>query len=259
MRRRPVIFALLAVLAFVGAGASQAAVLQEGNLRVKFDADFNPHALPRQHPAPVQIKVSGSIGTTDGSHPPALRWLEVELNRAGKLAAAGLPVCSASRLQSTTTSQALSRCGPALIGHGNFQAVVALEGDVPTGGKILVFNSRLDGKPALLLHFFAAVPARFTLVVPLRIARTSKGEFGTLLRTRIPRLAGGLASITRIELTVGRRYSSRGKRRSYLSAACSAPPGINFVPFNFARIRMRFEAHAKVESILPGFCRVRST
>lgn len=258
MRRRTAIYALLAVLMLVGVTASQAAVLQEGNLRVKFNADFDPHSLPRQHPAPVQIKVSGSIKTTDGSHPPALRWLEVELNRNGHLTAAGLPVCSASRLQSTTTGQALSRCRSALVGHGNFRALVALEGDVPTGGKILVFNSRLDGKPALLLHFFAGVPARFTLVVPLRIAQTNKGEFGTLLRTRIPRLAGGLASITRIDLTVGRRYSFRGKRHTYVSAACSAPPEINFVPFNFARARFRFESHSKIESKLTGFCRVRS-
>ncbi len=257
MRRRPVIYALLAVFAFVGVTASQAAVIQEGTLRVKFDADFDPHSLPRQDPAPVQIKISGSIQTTDGSHPPALRWLEVELNRNGQLTTAGLPVCSAPRLQSTTSSQALARCRPALIGHGNFRAVVALEGDVPTGGKILAFNSRLDGKPALLLHFFAGVPARFTLVVPLRIVHMGKGEFGTLLRTRVPRLAGGLASITQIDLTVGRRYSFRGKRRSYVAAACSAPPGINFVPFNFARARLRFESHAKVESILPGSCRVR--
>src|ERR1700749_1221949 len=222
MRRRLVIAILIALFAFLGVAASQAEVVPNGNTLVKFDADFDPHSLPRQDPAPVQIKISGSIKTTDGSHPPPLRWLEVELNRNGKLTTTGLPICSAPLLQSTTTEQALARCGSAVIGRGNFRAVVALGGDVPTSGKIIAFNSRLTGKPALLLHFFASVPARFTLIVPLKIIRKNKGEFGTLLRTRVPKIAGDLGSITNIDLTVGRRFSFRGKRRSYVSAACRA-------------------------------------
>jgi hypothetical protein len=257
MRFRPLISALLAVLAVGSVTAAQAEKLQSGNVLVKFSADFDPHALPRTRPAPVQIEIQGSIATTDGSHPPALRWLEVELNRNGRLSTEGLPVCSAPLLQSTTSEQALARCRNAVVGRGDFQAVVALGGDVPTSGKIIAFNSRLAGKPALLLHFFAGVPTRFTLVVPLRIVFRSKGEFGTLLRTRVPKLAGGLGSITRISLKIGRRYSSGGKRRSYVSAACRAPEEINIVPFDFARARFRFEAHPEVRSTLTDFCQVR--
>jgi hypothetical protein len=258
MRRRLAISALLATLALFGVAASEAEVVPNGNILVKFDADFDPHSLPRQKPAPVQIKISGSIKTTDGSHPPPLRWLEVELNRNGRLATAGLPVCSAPLLQSTTTEQALDRCRSALVGRGSFQAVVALGGDIPTGGKILAFNSRLSGRPALLLHFFAGVPARFTLIVPLKIIHKGKGDFGTLLRTRVPKLAGDLGSITDIDLTVGRRYSFRGQQRSYVSAACRAPAEFNLVPFSFARARFRFESHRVVRSELTKSCTVRS-
>jgi hypothetical protein len=258
MRSRPLIYALVALLALVAVAASQAEVLQKGNLRVKFNADFDPHTLPRQRSAPVRIEFSGSIETTDGSHPPSLRWLEIELNRNGRLGATGLPLCSARLLQSTTTEQALARCGDAVVGHGNFEAVVALGGDIPTGGRIIAFNSRLDGKSALLLHFFAAVPARFTLVVPLKIARDDEGEFSTLLRTRVPRLAGGLGSITRVDLTIGRRYAFRGKRRSYVSAACSAPAGFNQATFSLARARFRFDSHPDFSSKLLTSCRVRS-
>ena len=259
MRRRFAISALLALFAALGVAASQAEVVPNGNVLVKFDAEFDPHSLPRQKPAPVRIKISGSIKTTDGSHPPPLRWLEVELNRNGKLATAGLPVCSAPLLQSTTTNQARARCGPAVVGRGNFRAVVALGGDVPTSGKIIAFNSRLAGRPALLLHFFAGVPARFTLIVPLKIVRKDKGEFGTLLRTRVPKLAGDLGSITDIDLTVGRRYSFRGQRRSYVSAACHAPAGFTVVPFSFVRARFRFASHRVVRSELAKSCQVRST
>lgn len=258
MRSRLAISALFAIFALLGVTASQAEVVPDGNVLVKFDAEFDPHSLPRQKPAPVRIKISGSIKTTDGSHPPPLRWLEVELNRNGQLSTAGLPVCSAPLLQSTTTAQALERCGSAVVGRGNFRAVVALGGDVPTSGKIIAFNSRLAGKPALLLHFFAGVPARFTLIVPLKIIRRDKGEFGTLLRTRVPKLAGDLGSITNIELTVGRRYSFHGKRRSYVSAACQAPAGFTVVPFSFVRARFRFASHRVVRSELAKSCQVRS-
>ena len=254
--KRLLIAVLLVGLALAAVSASEAEVIQKGNLRVKFDADFIPHQLPRTHPAPVQIEIRGEIATTDGSHPPPLQRLEVELNRNGKLSTVGLPTCSAPLLQSTTTGQALQRCSAAVVGGGSFSAVVALSGDVPASGRVIAFNSRLHGKPALLLHFFAQVPVRFTLVVPLTIAKHS-GEFGTLLRTRVPQLAGGLGSITRIDLKIGRRYSFAGKRRSYVSAACSAPTAFTLAPFLFARARFRFESHPQIDSKILTFCRVR--
>ena len=258
MGRRLLIVALFAALPLAGIAASQAQTLQKGDVRVKFDADFTPHVLPRQQAAPVRIEIEGGITTTDGSHPPSLQWLEVELNRKGRLSTTGLPVCSAPLLQSTTTEQALSRCGSAMVGRGRFDAEVALGGDVPASGRIVAFNSRLHGKPALLLHFFAQVPVRFTLVVPLTITRKSGGEFGTLLRTRVPRIAGGLGSITQIKLTIGRRYWSAGRRRSYVSAACTALPGTQLAVFAFARARFRFRSVPEFDSKLLKVCRVRS-
>jgi hypothetical protein len=258
MKRRLFISALFASVVIVGVAATHAEVVPSGNLRVKFNADFDPHALPRTRPAPVRIEIQGSITTTDGSHPPPLRWLEVELNRNGHLTTTGLPVCSAPLLQSTSTDQALSRCGSSVVGRGDFKAEVSLGGDVPASGKIIAFNSRLSGKPALLLHFFARVPVRFTLVVPLKIIHRTEGEFGTLLRTRVPKLAGGLGSITQIDLTIGRRYSFHGQRRSYASAACSAPANLNSGLFSFVRARFRFESHPEIRSKLIRTCQVRS-
>jgi hypothetical protein len=259
MKARLALCALLLLAALVGVSASGAEVIQQGDVRVRFSADFVPHSLPRTHPAPVRIHVRGSIATTDGSHPPPLRWLEVELNRNGRLTSRGLPTCSAPLLQSTSTEQAVSRCGQALVGRGEFRAQISLGGEVPAVGKIVAFNSRLSGRPALLLHFFASVPTRFTLVVPLGIVHKGRGDFGTLLRTKVPRLAGGLGSITEIDLSVGRRYLDAGKRRSYVSAACSAPPGLDVAVFSFARARFRFENHQKISSELTSLCQVRSS
>jgi hypothetical protein len=128
---------------------------------------------------------------------------------------------------------------------------------VPSAGKILAFNGRRAGKPALLFHFFGGAPVRFTLVVPLRIGHRQEGEFGTVLRARIPKLANGFGSITKIDVTLGRRWTFAGERRSYLSASCSAPADFTAVPFTFARAKFRFEDHRAIRSTLIQACRVR--
>jgi hypothetical protein len=256
MRRRLVIPALIALAAAVWGSSSFAETVQDGNLRVSFNADFAPHVLPRTRPAPVKVEVQGRISTTDGSHPPPLRWIEVKLNRNGKLYSKGLPVCTAPTLQSTSSETALARCRPALVGRGSFHAEVKLGREIPASGKILAFNSTRAGKPALLLHLFAGAPVRFTLVVPLTIGHTNQGQFGTVLRAKIPRLGGDLGSVTEIDLTIGRRYTFAGKRRSYVSAVCSAPPELNEGIFPFARGSFRFEGHRELRETLLRVCRV---
>jgi hypothetical protein len=259
MRRRIPIFALMALLLLSATAVGRAAVAKEGTLLVHFNADFAPHALPRQTPAPIEVTIKGAVSTTDGSHPPPLKVLEIKLNRNGRLYTGGLPTCSPALLQSTSTSEANARCSAALVGHGSFAADISLGTTKPViaNGEILAFNGRREGKPALLLHFFGGVPVRFTLVVPLRIAHRAEGEYGTVLRTRIPKLANGFGSITRIDLALGRQWSFAGKRRSYLSAACKAPPGFTKVPFPFAQASFRFEGHSEISSTLEKVCRVR--
>jgi hypothetical protein len=255
MRLRVVIPLSVAILALAFGAASRAEVEQRENLRVSFNANFAPHALPRSTPAPVQVRIEGRIATTDGSHPPPLRWLELEIHRNGRLSGEGLPVCPASALQSTSTETAMARCGPSLVGRGSLRADVDLGRDVVSGGKILAFRSRRGGREVLLLHLFASVPVRFTLVVPLKIDR-KKGQFGTVMRAQIPRI-GGIVSVTEVNLTIGRRYTYAGKRRSYVSAACSAPAGADLAVFPFARGRFRFEGHREIRSTLVRNCSVR--
>lgn len=256
MRLRAAIPLSIAIAALACGATSQAEVEQRENLRVSFDADFAPHTLPRTEPAPVKVRIEGRIATTDGSHPPSLRWLEIEIHRNGKLSGQGLPVCPASALQSTSTQTAVARCGPSLVGRGSFRADVDLGRNVLASGRILAFRSRRAGKEVLLLHLFASIPVRFTLVVPLAISHKDSGEFGTVMRARIPRI-GGIVSVTEIGLDIGRRYTHAGKRRSYVSAACSAPAGLNLAVFPFARGRFRFEGHRGIRTTLLRNCTVR--
>ena len=85
MRGRIAIAAAAIVIALLATTLAQGDGRQLGNLRVHFDGGFAPQALPRDHMVPVTLSVEGRISTTDGSHPPALRRLELEFNRSGKL------------------------------------------------------------------------------------------------------------------------------------------------------------------------------
>lgn len=261
MRRRIAILVLLACAALAASAAAKVKefeIRQVGNLRVKLGAEFTPHTLPRKQPAPISVEVVGAISTTDGSHPPALRWLELSVNRNGRISTAGLPVCTSPQLQSTTTEQALARCRGARVGRGRFHAQLALGGetDIPATGHILAFNSRREGKPALLLHLFIGVPVRVTMIIPIAIGHRQDGQFGTVLRARIPKLGGGLGSVTEIDLGLGRRYRFHGERRSYLAAACSAPSGLPGGVFPFLRGSFRFEAHPEVNEAVVKDCTV---
>ena len=111
MRRRLATVVLLLLGAVAFAAVANAEVIQSGDVRVNFLAEFAPSSLPRETPAPITVEVGGKISTTDGSHPPALRNMRVELNSAGRIESAGLPICEPSLLQSTDSESALARLG----------------------------------------------------------------------------------------------------------------------------------------------------
>jgi hypothetical protein len=258
MRHRLPILALLLVLAFGAAGVARGQIEQVKNLRISFNGGFVPRSLPRDRLAPVTVTLEGRISTTDGSHPPALETLEVEVNRHGRILARGLPSCTAPVLQTTSTEAALRRCGPALVGKGSFTAVLdSSEGPVPVEGKLLAFNGGTRGHRALLLHFHANRPVQATLVLPLAISHKAKGEFGTVLSTDVPRLAGGLGSITSLELKLGREFSYRGRRVGFVSASCAAPAGFPGIGFTFARGRFHFANQVEMHPALSASCKVR--
>jgi hypothetical protein len=259
MRRRLLIPALLAIVVLVGAALAQAEFSQEGNVRISFSGDFSPHALPRNELAPVTINVRGSIGTTDGTHPPAVRRIEIGINRHGRLSTQGLPACSSPQLQSTSTDTALKRCRPALVGRGHFAADVELSEPDPVlaSGTMLAFYGKSRGKQALLLHLYATAPVQTTFVLPLVISNKGNELFGTVLSAKIPTLAGGLGSVTQIDLKVGRNYTYRGQPRSFISASCPAPAGFTGGVFSLARGIFYFADGKKIDTTLERDCRVR--
>lgn len=257
MRRRLATLALLLVATGALAAAAAAEVVQSGNVRVSFSAEFAPHSLPRERAAPISVEVEGRISTTDGTQPPPLKRLRLELSSAGKIDTEGLPSCRGAQLQTTSSDLALRRCGRAKVGTGRFQVRLQFTGK-PTlvDGQALVFNGAVDGRPGMLIHIYISRPVQLTLVIPLKISHQS-GRFGAVLTTRVPKLAGGVGSITELQLKLGRRYSYRGEPHSYLSAACAAPEGFPGATFTFAHSVFTFSHDRTMSAFLSRSCQVR--
>src|SRR5829696_434910 len=119
-----------------------------------------PYKLPRDKPAPIAVFVAGHLEAVDGGIPPQLERLRIQVNRNGLLQSRGLPVCRPPQVQPATTERALSICGSALIGSGQFWAHIILPGQVPypTRGRLLIFNGRHHGRPTLMAHIFTSNP-----------------------------------------------------------------------------------------------------
>jgi hypothetical protein len=250
--------AALVAVALASAGIAEGELTQSGNLIVSLQGRITPHALPRDTLAPVSVYVSGDIKTSNDTSPPPLQSISVALNRQGKLFTRGLPVCPAGLLESTTTAQARERCGPALVGHGRFEANVAFPSSAPfpAEGKLLAFNSEVGGRSAILLHIYGKLPIQHTFVLPMIISQLSKGIYGTVLSTTIPKIAANAGHVTNFEFTIARRFRYKGQMRSLLSASCAAPAGFPGAIFPFAEGTFSFTNGQTLSTRLIRDCKV---
>ncbi|HVY96440.1 MAG TPA: hypothetical protein VHA54_05730 [Solirubrobacterales bacterium] len=226
-RRRGAAAALIAaalLLAVGWAGAARGERTQDGDLIVSLDGAVSPLKLPRQRPAPVSVHLDGGLRTADGSLLPRVTRVELGLPDEGVLSTRGLPVCPARRLRSATTPQALESCRGALVGRGRIEADVLLPNQDPftIRARLLAFNGRAGGRRAVLLHAFAAVPP--TVVVLPFVVRRGGGRLGTRLVADLPPSLGPWPHFAHFEMTLSRRYTYRGRQRSYISATCPIPP-----------------------------------
>jgi hypothetical protein len=230
---------LLVLLAL--ASLARAETKQQGNLRVSFDGKLSPHTLPRTGTAPIEVTVGAKIAATDGKAPPQLRKISIAINRNGKLDAKGLPLCPLDRIQPSTTADALAACRSSLVGEGSFSAKVLLpqQAPFPSLGKVYAFNGVLNGKPVIFAHVYGTSPVPTSYTIPFVIS-TTKGTFGTVLSASLPNVTSEWGYVTGLSMTLGRSFSSHGKKRSYLAAGCPAPKGFPSASFSFARATFGF-------------------
>lgn len=260
MKGRAIATALASGALGVGAVAvahAEPEVIQRGNARVVFDGKLSPHRLPRSGTAPVRVAVSANIQPVSGKAPPQLRRIKIEINRNGHLDTRGLPVCSLSEIQPSTTQDALSQCRRSLVGTGTFSAKLLVSGTAPfpSEGKMYAFNSVLHGRPAILAHVYGTKPAPVSYTIPFEIRKT-KGTYGLVLTAEFPQFDSHKGYVSGISLDLGRNFSAGGRRHSYLSAGCPAPKGFPGAVFPFARASFAFKSRT-LTSTLTRTCQAR--
>ena len=251
---------LIAGALILGAAAiTTAATVQSEGLRITVLSQLKPYKLPRDKPAPIAVFVAGHLQNAKGGIPPQLRRMTVRVNRHGLLQSKGLPVCPTERIQPATTSRAVSQCGDAVIGSGQFWANIVLpdQGAYRTQGRLLIFNGREAGRPVILAHIFTSHPFNSSFVIPFSIRHVAKGPYGTELSASLPEALGDWGYLDRIKLTLKRKYAYGGKQLSYFNAACPAPRGAKRASFSLAFAELFFAGRKPIGATVNKTCGVK--
>jgi hypothetical protein len=197
--------------------------LQVGNVIVTADGGFSPTTLPKDHFAPIKLYGHGRISTADGKPAPVLEQIILWFDKHGSVETRGLPVCTAAKLANTKTAQARKLCPGSIVGKGKGTAIVYFpeSAPIPANSPLTLFNGPpIHGNPSVLAHAHLTVPVPTTFVVSIEIQRVHDGRFGFKTVAKIPRIAGGYGVPTYGQLTIGREWTYKGKRLSYVNAGC---------------------------------------
>ncbi len=251
--------AAVAIAVGVLCAPTSAETILEGPVRLSVTGSLAPKALPRKAAAPVSVILAGKIfPARKSSVLPQLKRIAFAINSNGRLAYKGLPVCRVGHIQPATNQEAMEACGDSLVGSGHFAADVELpeQSPFPSEGKMLAFNGRLRGQPAILAHIYGTVPASTSYTLPFVIRRT-KGTYGTLLEANLPHISGEWGSIRSMNMTLGRTFSFHGRPQGYLSASCPAPKGFSGAPFPLARSSFEFSGGLSLKTTLNRSCKVK--
>ena len=225
---------VLGLALIVAAGAlAKPHVIRAGNLFLRDNGGISPSQLPKRSQAPVAGHIDATIGTIDGSHPPAVKTVNIDFDKSIEVNAKGLPVCRQGQLEARSTAAAKKACPDAIVGSGEGEVEVAFPEQAPFSarGPIVLFNGGVQGGTTLLfVHTYVAVPAPTAVVATVKITRIHRGHYGIHTVSQIPPIAGGAGSVIRFRLTINRRFTYRGRKESYLTASC--PTGIYYTEGN---------------------------
>jgi hypothetical protein len=229
MRKRLTLVVAMAVgVATIGGGysfAAQSPTLQgpDGNTQ-SIAVNLTPSKRSATKPAPVTLDVTTATGNaTTANHVPipAVEAI-VDFPKGLSIFSKGFPTCNAGLLQSTSTEVALEACKKAKIGGGEGTADLVVGSKVfPVTTTITAFNGvPQGGNPVILLHTYSQSPVQTTLVLVGTVKNYNKQGFGARLDVSIPLIAGGQGAITGFHVKVFKKFTYKGKPRSYVSATC---------------------------------------
>jgi hypothetical protein len=223
LRKKRLIVATAIVALLLCAATAYGLTIRAGELILNADGGFTPTALPKHENAPITIHGGGKLSTVSGALPPIVETLNIEFDRHGEVQTTGLEVCTAPKLQATTTPAARRACPNAIVGKGEGHAIVQFpeQKPIPISSPITIFNGpKVHGDDTILAHAYTTVPVPTTFVVPVVIERIHKGVYGYRTKARIPRIAGGAGHPISGSLKIGRKWTYKGVKHSYVSARC---------------------------------------
>jgi hypothetical protein len=219
MRRNVLIVLALGALVAVSAvgiataaGGEKPVTVKVGNLELTANGGFSPKKLSKKKQTPISLRASGEVKEADGSHPPAIREVILEADKAGEVHTKGIPTCKSGQLQATDTKAALKACKSALIGEGKTvaQAAFAEQKPIDVPSKLLVFNGgEKGGTTTLFIHAFFTNPIPGAIVTTVKIKKIHHGRFGTKAVAKIPQITGGSGSIISFELEIDKKVHGK--------------------------------------------------
>jgi hypothetical protein len=192
-------------------------------LSFTLNAHFAPGKLPEERWTGIRGSVDAKVSMEDGSHPPSLGELVLELDKNIAINPVGLPVCNPLVVQADDARGAEMDCKDALVGAGEAEFNIAFPEQPPlsVSSDVFAFNAgRTGGKIKLLPHAYLSPPVSAAVVIPVVASKTSNGRFGLQAVAKVPKIAGGYGSIMRLSLHLGRKFTYKGKKQSYLLAKC---------------------------------------
>jgi len=221
MRKRTIWLAV-ALLCLTAAVAS-AQTFHFGELVLTAEGGFTPTTLPKHEDAPITVKAGGQISTVSGKLPPIVQTLTAEFDRHTSIQTEGLEICTASKLQATTPAAARRTCPGAIVGEGTAKAIVQFpeSNPIPISSPVTIFNGPpKHGDQTVIAHAYTTVPVPTTFIVPVVIEPIHNGVYGYRTKATIPRIAGGAGHPLSAFLKVGRKWTYKGVKHSYLNARC---------------------------------------
>jgi hypothetical protein len=226
-RRFGVMIGFAAILAAIVVATNAAAVtVTVGNLMIKVDGSTTPTALPKDEFAPISFHGSAAVSTEDGTHIPPAESTELLVDKHIAIDTTGLPTCSLGQIQASAPAAAMKACGDALIGKGTSTAQVQFpeQASFTAKGPLLAFNgpaeSGYGSYHEQLYYVYADVPLPTALIAVAKVSKAT-GRYGYKISVSIPKIAGGAGSFSGAEFTIGRKWTYRGERHSFLSAECA--------------------------------------
>lgn len=219
--------ALIAATALISLCASSASGLASGPVLIPipsvvpiFSSWVTPKRLSRVEATPIALDIRGQIKTVDGSQPPPMQELVLDLDRHIAIDAQGIPVCQGGQ-RDLRLPDLRSRCKEAIVGSGKLGVQFQFPEQPPILSKseLLVFNAGIHAPGKLTLYAVANLTAPITTSFPMTIEITRHPD-GNRVVIDVPTLANGAGSLTYLNVRLKRRFTRNGEAMSFLTGRC---------------------------------------